>query len=423
MPTISGPLTVVTEDAAVVTGVWVQAPALRPHGEGAILPQRARATISTGAVVSFSCAPGPAVLIWQAGGVEDQVPILVDDAPSQTLAEVVGAAQLASGRTQDELAALVAQVVRDAAAAGAAAGVAESARDTAVSARDEAVTARDEAVPAAGVATGARDTTLTARDAAVTARDQAEGFKAQAATSAQAAADDAASAQLAEDGAGTARDQAQALVSQANQALDQALAVIADAESLQDVVTALENVDAKISAAIAALVGAAPEHLDTLEELAAAVEGLDPALRDLIAERLALEDVAVEVVASKVVRRSSTGDVLVPASPSGASSAVARDWVQAQLTAGLAGKANVSHTHDIDQITVEGGTLELLLRTWTHRVFDLNTRLDTIESRVDTRKGVIHSGTGGPPSSIPGAMVGDWWLDESTMELHKIEGV
>lgn len=358
MPTVSGPLSVVTEGAAVVTAVWVQARELRPHGEGAILPQRARVTLGAGSTVTFPCAPGPAVLIWQVGSVEGHAPILVTDEPDQTLASVVRAARLSSGRTADELAALVAQVVRDASSASAAAGSASSsaesaasARDTAVVARNAAVDARDEAVSAAGAATGAASTAASASDAAVTARNEAEGYSAAASTSATHAADDAASAQLAESGAGTARDQAQALVSEANQALDQALAVIADAESLQDVVTALEMVDTKISAAIADLVGTAPEHLDTLEELAAAVEGLDPALRDLIAERLALADVAVEVVADKVVRRSSTGDVLVPASPSGASSAVARDWVQAQLTAGLSGKANASHSHVSADIT------------------------------------------------------------------------
>ena len=28
-----------------------------------------------------------------------------------------------------------------------------------------------------------------------------------------------------------------------------------------------------------------------------------------------------------------------------------------------------------------------------------------------------------PPASIPGAQVGDWWLDTSAMELHEITGV
>ena len=41
---------------------------------------------------------------------------------------------------------------------------------------------------------------------------------------------------------------------------------------------------------------------------------------------------------------------------------------------------------------------------------------------VDDRP-ALFSGSGAPPSSIPSATVGDWWLDTSTMELHKITGV
>ena len=100
--------------------------------------------------------------------------------------------------------------------------------------------------------------------------------------------------------------------------------------------------------------------------------------------------------------------------------------MKATLIGRLGGSAPAPHTHDADQITVEGAggaTLDLVLDAFNDLVIDLNTRVDTVDSRVDTRKGVIHSGTGGPPSSIPGAMVGDWWLDESTMALHKVEGV
>lgn len=51
MTEISGPLSVVTETPAHLTGVWLQAPAMRPHGEGVILPQRAAVTL-TGSTAS-----------------------------------------------------------------------------------------------------------------------------------------------------------------------------------------------------------------------------------------------------------------------------------------------------------------------------------------------------------------------------------
>lgn len=37
--------------------------------------------------------------------------------------------------------------------------------------------------------------------------------------------------------------------------------------------------------------------------------------------------------------------------------------------------------------------------------------------------GITHSGEGPPPSSIPGAKVGDWYLDELTMDYYRIEAI
>lgn len=442
MATVSGPLSVVTGDPAAVTSVTVHARSVRPEGDGVVTTLPAPVPIGAGATISFPCVEGEAVLVLKVADAPAlYVPLIVDGSESMTLAAAVRAARLADGRTADELGDLVRRVLDGADRAEAAADRVDSGALTVSEAVPVVVDARDEAVSAAGTATGAASTAASARDAAVLARNEAEGFKAQAATSAQAAGDDAASAQLAESGAGTARDQAQSLVSAANSALDQALAVIADAESLQDVVAALENVDNRISAAIADLVGAAPEHLDTLGELAAAVEGMDPALRDLIAERLALADVAVDVIASKVVRRTSSGDVLVPSSPSGASSAVARDWVQAQLTAGLSGKANATHSHTMEDVAGLGDVLDAMVYWDEASIFPFEytiafreiggaLRVGTptasdhaaTKSYVDGRK-AFFSGDGPPPSSIPGAVVGDYYLNETDMSLHKIEGV
>lgn len=40
-----------------------------------------------------------------------------------------------------------------------------------------------------------------------------------------------------------------------------------------------------------------------------------------------------------------------------------------------------------------------------------------------SRTGVIHSGSGGVPTTIPNAVAGDFWLNTDTMELHKITAV
>ena len=55
-----------------------------------------------------------------------------------------------------------------------------------------------------------------------------------------------------------------------------------------------------------------------------------------------------------------------------------------------------------------------------HNIADINGAVS--KDYVDARP-ALFSGTGTPPSSISGAVAGDFWLDVSTMELHKITGV
>ena len=76
------------------------------------------------------------------------------------------------------------------------------------------------------------------------------------------------------------------------------------------------------------------------------------------------------------------------------------------LATALNGKADKSHTHTVSQISGLGTAL--------------NGKAD--KTYVNSRP-ALFSGVGAPPSSISGAVVGDFWLDTSTMELHKITGV
>ena len=73
---------------------------------------------------------------------------------------------------------------------------------------------------------------------------------------------------------------------------------------------------------------------------------------------------------------------------------------QAPTVPGLAGKADAVHTHSSSQVDGLDAALARLsnIRAWFR-------------------------GEGPPPASIPGAQVGDWWLDTSAMELHEITGV
>ena len=104
---------------------------------------------------------------------------------------------------------------------------------------------------------------------------------------------------------------------------------------------------------------------------------------------------------------------------------------QAQITglsSALNGKANASHTHTTSQVTgldaVLSGKANASHTHTTSQVSGLDTALNgkADKTYVNSRP-ALFSGAGAPPSSIPGATIGDWWLDTSTMELHKITGV
>ena len=62
------------------------------------------------------------------------------------------------------------------------------------------------------------------------------------------------------------------------------------------------------------------------------------------------------------------------------------------------------HTHDVGSID------------------GLGDELAEVRAYTESRP-AFFSGKGEPPSTIPGAVVGDYYLDETTMELHKITGV
>ena len=80
-----------------------------------------------------------------------------------------------------------------------------------------------------------------------------------------------------------------------------------------------------------------------------------------------------------------------------------RDEITSQIEQygqAMDGKANLVHTHTPEHVRGLDAAL---------------TRLDNIRAWF--------RGPGAPPASIPGARVGDWWLDTDTMELHELTEV
>ena len=181
----------------------------------------------------------------------------------------------------------------------------------------------------------------------------------------------------------------------------------------------------EITAGIAALVDGAPEDLNTLKEIATYAE----ANRE-ITDQL---NAAIGGKADKVHTHSQsqvTG-----------------------LTTALNGKANATHTHTTSQVTgLDAALSDKAAKTHTHsqsQVSGLSTALsgkadkthrhsteDIDVSSSLTLKEVLtevthlvgssiswFSGKGAPPAEIYMARPGDLWLDEDTMEVHKITGV
>ena len=181
----------------------------------------------------------------------------------------------------------------------------------------------------------------------------------------------------------------------------------------------------EITAGIAAVVDGAPEDLNTLKEIAAYAEA-NRGITDQL-------NAAIGGKADKVHTHSQsqvTG-----------------------LTTALNGKANATHTHTTSQVTgLDAALSDKAAKTHTHsqsQVSGLSTALsgkadkthrhsteDIDVSSSLTLKEVLtevthligssrawFSGKGAPPSEIYMARPGDFWLDEDTMELHKITGV
>lgn len=111
MPTVKGNLMFVSSRAAQVSEVWVRAPRVRTHVEGVVTTGNDRFPVD-GGEVELTAVPGPAVLaLISQGRAVDTIPILVGDASTQTLRQVVSAAKIADDATQREIEKLAAQAV------------------------------------------------------------------------------------------------------------------------------------------------------------------------------------------------------------------------------------------------------------------------------------------------------------------------
>ncbi|MDK8844656.1 hypothetical protein QP986_11345 [Corynebacterium striatum] len=220
MPSVSGSLLFVTSRPSAVSEVWVRARDVRTSAQGVVVESNDRIPVANGAV-SFEVLPGPAVLtLVEAGRPVDTIPIVVSDAPEQSLMDVVDAALIVDESQASVIESLAAGVVADAHAAAAAAAAAKDSRDAAAGLAEAVGTAAAEAkesqVAAAGLAEAVGTAAAEAKEsqvAAAAAQASAADFAAMAGKAEANADMSAAAAKASEDAARAAQSRSEEIAS------------------------------------------------------------------------------------------------------------------------------------------------------------------------------------------------------------------
>ena len=272
-------------------------------------------------------------------------------------------------------------------------------------ARDAAVTSESNALQSENDAAGYADLAEQYKTAAELAKNDAAQSKADAATSALSADGDAAAA------AASASSAAQSESSAAIHA-QSALGYAGQSEDARDESRLAR--DEAVQAAENAQQGA-PSDGWKKSELAQPVQ-----------DSLSRADTALQSI--PVATEQAPGAIRLSGDLGGTA--------QAPTVPGLAGKADSVHTHTTSQLADYPGHSVYSGSAFYGKIpvrEPDSANIQVTDSPVEwyhvTHKGYVNSrpalfsGSGAPPSSIPSATVGDWWLDTSTMELHKITGV
>ncbi|MFS0210533.1 hypothetical protein ACL1EU_03070 [Corynebacterium striatum] len=187
MPVVSGSLLFVTSRPSAVSEVWVRARDVRTSAQGVVVESNDRIPVVGGAV-SFEVLPGPAVLtLVEAGRPVETIPILVGDAGTQSLQQVVSAAKVADDATRREIEKLAAQAVE---LVDSSVENAKKAQDGATRAETAAGNAQRSEASSASSASGAKSSA----SAAASSASKAATSEQAAARSASAAATSASSA-------------------------------------------------------------------------------------------------------------------------------------------------------------------------------------------------------------------------------------
>ena len=203
----------------------------------------------------------------------------------------------------------------------------------------------------------------------------------------------------------------------------------------------------EITAGIAAVVDGAPEDLNTLKEIAAYAEanrGITDQLNAAIggkADKVHTHSQSqITGLSTALSGKANTSHTHAQSDITGLSTALSgkADSSHTHTTADITNfttelnkKANTSHTHTQAQVTGLSTALNAkAAKSHRHSTEDIDVSSSLTLKEVLTE--VTHlvgssiswfSGKGAPPAEIYMARPGDLWLDEDTMEVHKITGV
>ena len=376
MGRVSGELRLVTERPALVSQVRVRA--ARDRAEGGGLTTRFDDVVPVhNGYVETDLLPGPAVMVLEeSGGFSHVVELLVPDRDT-SLEECVRAAGDADEYSKRELEQMVLEVREFYPKFG----------EVAVAAEKSASEAATSSLSASGYAEAARGHAVAAGEA----RDDAE--------------DQAGKAREHAESASTSESNASEHASTAARHEVAAKGYAGDAEGSAE--SAREDADR------AATIAGSTRWVGTkLEVNGQMSQSLMPVLE-------------VSDQGTWVINGVDTGQLA--RGPGGASA-----WED------ISGKPSAfppaEHTHNINDLDGVGhfgdGLLDQMSEILNHAhqegyIVDsesVDQKVGALRAEMQSRP-AFFSGAGKPPASVPGARVGDYWLDESTMELHKITGV
>lgn len=410
MVQVRGTVHDVSDNPDRVEKIVVRAVEPRMHGTTYITEEPKQFPVVDG-VLDFEVLPGPcAVAFLRPHGSTTYEKLMVPDVEEATFRECLEAATLAEEGTKSALEKVVRQIQEE---LNRAVPLVEEVRDLRTSVNEsktvvdgyvkdaqnsatEAATSETNAAGSAASAESQQKSAWSHFNNAVAEAGKAANSAAAAKTSETNAASSESDAAIHESNAAIHETNAGASATAAATSANEAKGHAVRAEQATDL-TSLRN---EVTQQISEVVDGAPGDLDTLREIA-----------EYAQSNRGITDQLNAAIGDKANKSHSHAQSEITG-----------------LTEALDGKADKSHTHTQAQVT---GLTEALDgkadKTHTHtqaQVTGLSTALNNKanKSYVESRP-ALFSGSGVPPSSIAGAVAGDFWLDTDSMELHKITGV